>query len=119
MSAGASAPTATLVSTTTTAGITPTTSADRVTTSTSSTPPTTVVGKSPPDATIPVADPAAVAAAARRFCDLSTGYLEQVREIQISLSSPDRVRALLEAAAPAAAESVTIASKEVGSEAIE
>jgi hypothetical protein len=115
LSIGASAPTSTVASTTTTSGPTSTTSNSTSTTSTTAlSAPSTTVGKAPPTTvTVPIPDPAAIEAAAQRFCALSAGYLEQVRQIEISMTSPDRLRQLLQAAAPAAAESATLAVKEV------
>jgi len=94
---------------------TSTTSTSVLTTTTSvvSSTTTTMVGKDPPPPAIKVPDAAAVKAAAQRFCSLSSAYLQQVRLIEISLTNPDRLRELLQAAAPAAKESVAIASKDL------
>lgn len=66
----------------------------------------------PPPSTVP--DPAVSdAAAAKRFCSLSSAYAGQVRMMEMSLTDPVRLRELLDAAAPAIAESATIASAQV------
>lgn len=67
----------------------------------------------PPTTVAPPIDTAALEAAAKRFCDLSTAYVAQVRDIEMSLTDPTRLRELLSSAVPASAESVPIASKDI------
>jgi len=112
---GASAPSATVPPTTTTAdgSTSSSTSLPDTTTTTVGLTPTTAAAKAPPPTASPAPDQAVLEAAAKRFCSLSTDYPQQIRLIQISLTNPARLRELMQVVGPKAAESVTVASKEM------